>query len=244
MRDLRLSVVIPIYNELDNIVPLYVKVAEAVSALSPTFVEILFVDDGSTDGSAVALDRLEEENANCRVLHLDQNHGQTAAMAAGFDSAQGHLIVTMDGDLQNDPADIHRLLPHMKKGIGCVAGVRVKRSDPWIKRVSSKVANAVRNRVTGESIQDTGCSLKLYRKHALDQLTLFDGMHRFLPTLINMTGYGVVEVPVGHYARYAGKSKYGVLNRLFKTIPDLLAVRWMKKRHLRYKILESKAKIE
>ena len=244
MREITLSVVIPIYNEVENIVLLYAKVAEATAAVKETFVEFLFVDDGSTDGSAESLDRLEREHANCRVLHLDQNHGQTSALAAGFDAARGRLVATLDGDLQNDPADIQRLLPHMRKGIGCVAGVRVKRDDPWIRRVSSKIANAVRNRVTGESIQDTGCSLKLYRKSALDQLTLFDGMHRFLPTLIKMAGYGVVEVPVKHYPRHAGKSKYGVLNRLFKTIPDLLAVRWMKKRHLQYKVLESEAKIE
>ena len=140
----------------------------------------------------------------------------------------------MDGDLQNAPEDVGRLLAAVGPDIGCIAGYRVRRNDPWIRRISSRIANAVRNRLSHETIRDTGCSLKLFRKSILDQIRFFDGMHRFLPTLVKMEGWTVVEVAVQHYPRHAGTSKYGIRNRLFKSFCDLLAVRWMKTRRLSY----------
>ncbi|MGB5987220.1 MAG: glycosyltransferase, partial [Desulfobacterales bacterium] len=175
-----------------------------------------------------------------RVLHLDGNHGQSAALAAGFRAARGDWVVTMDGDLQNAPEDVPKLVAAVTPELGCVAGYRLRRNDPWIRRISSKIANGVRNRLSHETIRDTGCSLKLFRKEVLDQIKFYDGLHRFLPTLVKMEGWPVREVPVDHFPRQAGSSKYGIRNRLFKSLGDLMAVRWMQKRHLNFTVREVK----
>ena len=172
-----------------------------------------------------------------RVIKLARNAGQTAALDAGFRRSHGAVVVTLDADLQNDPADIPALLSNLE-GCDAVVGVRRTRRDSLVRRLSSRIANYVRNRLSDEEITDTGCSLKAYRREALERLVLYNGMHRFLPTLIKMEGFHVREVPVGHRPRKHGQSKYGIGNRLVPAFVDLLAVRWMKKRKLRYEVME------
>jgi dolichol-phosphate mannosyltransferase len=227
-----LSVVIPVYNEAENITPLLERVHSAL-ANWPGRVEIVFVDDGSTDATLELLKRAQENDAQVRIAHFRRNLGQTAAMAAGFRLAQGRAVVTLDGDLQNDPAEIPRLVG-MLKDWDCVCGIRVRRQDSWWKRISSRVANGFRNWVTGDNILDTGCTLKAFRRECLERLELYRGLHRFLPTLLKMRGYRVTQVPVGHQPRLHGKTKYGTWGRLVKGLADVWAVRWMKKNRLDY----------
>ena len=229
-----LSIVVPVYNERDNLAPLHAEVEAAMRGLGRPW-EILFVDDGSTDGGDGVLRELRAEHPEVRVVTLARNAGQTAAMDAGFRRARGDVVVTLDADLQNDPADIPRVLRDLV-GVDAVVGVRHRRRDSLVRRISSRVANFVRNRLSDERIQDTGCSLKAYRREALGRLVLYDGMHRFLPTLLKMEGFRVRETAVGHRARRHGASKYGIRNRLLPSFQDLLAVRWMKRRKLRYEV--------
>ena len=228
------SVVVPVYNERDNLAPLLEEVGRALRPLGRSY-EVVFVDDGSTDGSDQVLRTLRQGDPRVRIVTFARNAGQTAAMEAGFRRARGAVVVTLDADLQNDPADIPALLLPLRDW-DAVVGVRVERRDTLVRRVSSRIANYVRNRLSDESISDTGCSLKAYRKDALDRLVLYDGMHRFLPTLLKMEGFRVREVPVSHRARRHGRSKYGISNRLVPSFMDLLAVRWMKRRKLRYEV--------
>ena len=231
-----LSIVIPVFNERDNLEPLLREIAASLSGLEVSY-EVLMIDDGSTDGSDEALRRLRDVYPALRVVRFARNAGQTAAMDAGFRRARGDVIVTLDADLQNDPADIPRLLRELA-GWDAIVGVRQVRRDSFVRRVSSRVANYVRNRLSDETISDTGCSLKAYRREALSRLVLYDGMHRFLPTLLKMEGFRVRELPVGHRPRAHGRSKYGISNRLVPSFLDLLAVRWMKKRRLRYEVAD------
>ncbi len=227
-----LSVVIPVYNEAENIKPLVERLGSALRDW-PGEVEILFVDDGSTDSTLEALKLAQTVDARIRVARFRRNLGQTAAMAAGFRLAQGHAIVTLDGDLQNDPAEIPRLVG-MLKDWDAVCGVRVGRQDSWWKRASSRIANAFRNWITGDDIIDTGCTLKAYRRECLEKLELYQGMHRFLPTLLKMRSYRVAQVPVSHHPRLHGKTKYGTWRRLTKGLVDVWGVRWMKKNRIEY----------
>ncbi|MBI4168641.1 MAG: glycosyltransferase family 2 protein [Acidobacteria bacterium] len=229
-----LSVVAPAYNERDNLAPLVEEVRAVLDGTCLDY-EVLFVDDGSTDGSDRVLRDLRAADPRVRVVTLARKAGQSAAMDAGFRRARGDVIVTLDADLQNDPADIPRLLAALG-GWDAVVGVRVHRRDTLVRRASSRVANYVRNRISDETIVDTGCSLKAYRRAALTSIALYDGMHRFLPTLLRMEGFRVCEVPVGHRPRRHGRSKYGIGNRLVPSFLDLLAVRWMKRRKLRYEV--------
>ncbi|HSE94822.1 MAG TPA: glycosyltransferase family 2 protein [Methylomirabilota bacterium] len=235
---LALSVVIPAYNEAANVEACYREVRGVLEALGQSF-EILFVDDGSTDGTFPTLAGLARADPRLRVLRLRRNAGQTAALDAGFRAARGDVIVTMDADLQNDPADIPRLLAALV-GNDAACGWRVNRRDPWTKRAASRIANRVRRYVTGDGIHDTGCTLKAFRREALGRLRLYRGMHRFLPALIRLDGFRVTEVPVGHRPRRAGQSKYGNWGRLWTGLADLWAVRWMARRHLRYEIDEER----
>jgi len=231
-----LSVVAPVFNERENLEPL---VHELVQMLQPTGLdfEILLVDDGSSDGSAEQIAELARNGqGRVRGLHFRRNHGQTAAFDAGFKAARGRYVVTIDADLQNDPHDIPRLLEALERYDAAV-GFRRARHDSWLRRVSSRVANTIRNRLSGDDIIDTGCSLKAFRRECLSGLKLFTGMHRFLPTLLRIEGYRVVQIPVGHRPRRAGTSKYGVGNRALRAFADLLAVRWMKKRRLGYEVV-------
>ncbi len=229
-----LSVVIPVYNEKDNLAPLLAEVDASIGPLNLDY-EILAVNDGSTDGSDVVLESLRPVHDHLRIVSLARNAGQTAAMDAGFQRSRGAVIVTLDADLQNDPADIPRLLEELQT-CDAVIGVRQNRQDNFVRRVSSRVANYVRNRLSDEDVSDTGCSLKAFRRPALAHVVLYNGMHRFLPTLVKMEGFEVREVPVGHRPRKHGESKYGIGNRLVPSFIDLLAVRWMKKRKLRYEV--------
>ena len=227
-----ISIIIPLYNEVDNIEPLGYSI---INAMQGKNYEVVFVDDGSTDGSTQKLREWCAQRTNFRTVHFKKNAGQTAAMDAGFRHAAGKYVVSMDADMQNDPADIPKLLEKLNT-YDMVCGWRQKRNDPWIKRISSKVANYIRNKLSKEDIRDTGCSLKAYRRDCLDHIKLYNGMHRFLPTLFKMEGFTVTEIVVNHYPRKFGKSKYGISNRAFRAFVDLLAVRWMKKRKLNYEV--------
>lgn len=233
------SVVVPVYDEQDSLEPLHRELDAALAGVAGG-VELIFVDDGSGDGSRGRLRALAAKDPRVRVLALDRNHGQTAALDAGFRAARGDVIVTLDADGQNDPRDIPKLLAELGRA-EVVNGVRVGRRDGWLRRVSSRVANGVRNRVTGESVTDVGCSLRAMRAEPLRRVKLFRGAHRFLPTLLRLEGARVVEVPVSHRPRRSGRSKYGIRNRLFAGVVDLLAVRWMQARALRYDVREEDA---
>lgn len=227
-----ISIVIPLYNEVDNIEPLCRAI---LGVMQDRSYEVIIVDDGSTDGSTEKLKEWCSLHTNFRSIHFKKNAGQTAAMDAGFKYASGEYVVTLDADMQNDPADIPKLLEKLD-AYDMVCGWRQKRNDPWIKRISSKVANSIRNKLSDEDIKDTGCSLKAYRRECLNKIKLYNGMHRFLPTLFKLEGFSVTEVIVNHYPRKFGKSKYGVFNRAFRAFLDLLVVRWMKKRKLNYEV--------
>ena len=227
-----ISIIIPLYNEVDNIEPLGYSI---INAMQGQNYEVVYIDDGSTDGSAQKLREWCAQHTNFRTVHFKRNAGQTAAMDAGFRHARGKYVVSMDADMQNDPADIPKLLEKLNT-YDMVCGWRQKRNDPWIKRISSKVANYIRNKLSREDIRDTGCSLKAYRRECLDHIKLYNGMHRFLPTLFKMEGFTVTEIVVNHYPRKFGKSKYGISNRAFRAFVDLLVVRWMKKRKLNYEV--------
>lgn len=228
-----LSVVLPIYNEEESIPVLLPRITAALNPVGKSY-EIVCVNDGSSDTSLSLLQEAARKDPRIRIVNFKRNHGQTAAFDAGFHAARGEVVVTMDADLQNDPADIPRLLEKMND-YDVVCGWRQKRNDPWIRLFSSRIANGVRNWLSDETITDTGCSLKAFRREHLLKLKLFNGMHRFLPTLLKMEGCSVIEVPVSHHPRQYGVSKYGIGNRLFKGIYDLIAVRWMKKRYLSYR---------
>ncbi len=234
-----LSVVVPVYNEEANIPRLVRELAATLDTLDRCC-EIILVDDGSLDGSLRALREARAQDPRIRILSFEANAGQSAAMAAGFRAARGDVVVTLDADLQNSPADIPRLLEKLPE-FDMACGLRVNRQDPWIRRFSSRIANAIRNRLSDEQIQDTGCSLKAYKRVCLERIKLYNGMHRFLPTLFRMEGFRVVEVPVGHHPRRHGASKYNIRNRLVPSCIDLFAVRWMKKRQIRYRMREESA---
>ena len=197
--------------------------------------EIVFVDDGSTDGTRGILRRLAGADSRVRVLRLRRNSGQTAALDAGFRAARAAIVVTMDADLQNDPHDIPRLLAALP-GQDAVCGWRVDRHDPWTKRIASRVANAVRDRVTADGVHDTGMHAQGIPARGVQRLHLYRGMHRFLPALLQMEGMRVTELPVSHRPRRAGVSKYGNWRRLWAGLADLWAVRWMARRRLDYQI--------
>lgn len=231
-----LSLVVPVYNERDNLPPLLEEIGRALAGRR---YEIVTVDDGSTDGSLEVLKALKQSHAELHVLAFAEHAGQTAAFAAGFGAARGRVIVTLDADLQNDPADIPALVDELERsGAAVVAGYRVERRDTGWKRLQSRIANGVRNRLNRETIRDTGCSLKAFRAEAVRALPLFNGMHRFLPTLVRMRGGRVTEVPVRHRPRRFGNTKYGMWNRAFRAFVDALAVRWMQRRALHYRVRE------
>ena len=231
-----LTVVIPAYNERANVEPCYRELVGVLEAHGQSF-EVVFVDDGSSDGTGDVLRQLAGADPRIRVLRLRQNAGQTAALHAGFQAAQGAVVVTMDADLQNDPHDIPKLLAALP-GHDAVCGWRVDRHDPWTKRIASRIANRVRDRFTRDGVHDTGCTLKAFRRQAIQGLHLYRGMHRFLPALLQMEGMRVTEVSVSHRPRQAGVSKYGNWGRLWAGLADLFAVRWMARRRLEYEVEE------
>ena len=219
-----LSIVVPVYNEAENIGPLVDAVRAALG--DEMAWELLLVDDGSTDGSRVVARALGRADARIRLVPLARNFGQTAAMQAGFDAATGRIVVSMDGDLQNDPADIAKLIEKLDEGYDLVAGYRVDRKDTLLTRkVPSWIANRIIARLTGVAIRDNGCSLKAYRRDLLERMVLYSDMHRFIPAMAVATcGARVAEIPVRHHPRQAGQSKYG-LSRIWKVLSDLLAIK-------------------
>ena len=242
------SLVVPAHDERESLPILIAEIGRALGAPAGggsregrggwTY-EIVAVDDGSTDGSLDVLKALQRDHPELHVLAFAARAGQTAALAAAFRAARGRVIVTLDADLQNDPADIPALLEELERsGATAVAGYRVDRRDSGWKRLQSRIANGIRNRLNRETIRDTGCSLKAFHADAVRAVPLFNGMHRFLPTLIRMCGGTVAEVPVGHRPRRFGRTKYGMWNRVFRSFADALAVRWMQRRALRYRIRE------
>ncbi len=230
----QLSAVVPAYNEVESLPTLVAELCAALDSTARTW-EVLLVDDGSTDGTGEAMEAAAAKQARIRVVRLEKNSGQSAALAAGLVRAQGDVIVTLDADLQNDPADIPRLLAALADA-DVVSGVRASRNDTWIRLVSSRVANATRRAVLGDRVTDIGCSLKAYRREVLQNLPMFVGVHRFLPALCAFRGARVTEVPVRHRARTLGVSKYGMGNRLWRGIHDLIGVSWLKHRLVRYRV--------
>jgi glycosyltransferase involved in cell wall biosynthesis len=231
-----LSIVLPVFNEVDNIFLLARELITAVDDLKLS-AEIVFVDDGSTDGSAEAILAVMAQEPRARLLRLETNAGLTAAFHAGYTAAVGRVVVTMDADLQNDPQDITRLLTALENADAAV-GWRVRRQDTWAKRASSRIANAIRSRVTGDDVIDSGCSLRAIRRECLSALPPYNGMHRFVPTLLRAAGFRVVQVPVDHRPRRFGRSKFGIRNRAVRAFIDLLAVTWLIRRSLRYRVHE------
>lgn len=232
----RYSLVVPVFNEEANIAPLLRELVEALSGLHASF-EIILVNDASTDASLERIEAACRTHPECRCLSFKQNRGQSAALYAGFQAARGEYVITLDADLQNDPRDIEKMIPYLGD-YDMVNGWRRERNDRWIKRISSKIANGVRNRMTGETIRDTGCSLKIMRADLLKRIKMFKGMHRFLPTLMKMEGARVIEIPVSHRHRQFGVSKYGTWSRAVGGFRDLLAVRWMQSRFIRFELEE------
>ncbi len=229
----KLSVVVPIHDEAESLPLLYQELGKALEGFTGG-VEFVLVDDGSTDESLAILRALEREDARVRVVALDGNHGQSAALAAGFEAVRGEFTVMLDADLQNDPADIPRMLAHMDEA-DVVNGVRVQRNDGLTRRLSSRIANGFRNWMTQESVTDVGCSLRVVRTSYLKRVRPFQGMHRFLPTLLRLEGARVMEMPVAHRPRRYGRSKYGIGNRLFVGLVDVFGVRWLQRRALRWR---------
>jgi glycosyltransferase involved in cell wall biosynthesis len=229
----RFSVVIPLYRERDNVDPLLDELIGVMEALGGGF-EVLCVDDGSDDGTGEAITARAAADPRIRHLAFTRNHGQSAALDAGFRAARGELVVTMDGDMQCDPAAIPTLVEHLDRA-DCVCGLRARRNDPFIRRMSSRVGNGVRNQITGHRVRDTGSPLKVIRREYLERIPRFRGLHRFLPTLLaRIAGARVVEVPVPHRARHSGASKYGIGNRALRCLRDCFGVRWLVARALRW----------
>jgi glycosyltransferase involved in cell wall biosynthesis len=224
--ELDLSVVIPIYNEVENIAIFHTSLMSVLRRLDQSW-EVVYVDDGSRDGSMELLGALASHENHVRVIAFRRNFGQTAAMSAGIEHSRGRVVVTMDGDCQNDPEDIPRLLAKLDEGFDVVSGWRAKRQDARIlRKIPSKIANEVISRVTNVRLHDYGCTLKAYRREVLDEIRLYGEMHRFIPAYAAMVGAAIVELPVEHHARVRGKSKYG-LGRIYRVILDLLTVKFL-----------------
>jgi glycosyltransferase involved in cell wall biosynthesis len=223
------SVVVPLYNEEENAPLLQAELATALSGLAH---EVIFVDDGSTDQTVSRLTKAPE----IRILQFEKNAGQSAAMYAGANAARGDVVVLIDGDLQNDPADIPRLLAEIERGADLVCGYRAQRKDTLVKRLTSRIANFVRSRFTKDGVRDTGCTLKAMRRECVRTLVPFKGMHRFIPALVKGAGYRLVEIPVNHRARKFGQSKYGLGNRAVRATVDMFGVRWLLSRQLNYRV--------
>lgn len=220
-----ISVVIPVYNEEENIDALHKKLYDALTALRLSY-EILYVDDGSRDRSFELLRQIASGDERVKLIRFRRNFGQTAAMAAGMEYARGKVIIPLDADGQNDPADIPRLLEKIEEGYDVVSGWREKRQDDTIRKIPSQIANRLISKVTGVELHDYGCSLKAYRAEVIKDITLYGEMHRFIPAYAAMVGAKVTEIPVKHHPRTAGQSKYG-MNRIFKVMLDLLVVKFL-----------------
>src|SRR5437868_3062895 len=227
----RVSVIVPVYNEEESVPILQRDLAKALEGLD---YEIIFVDDGSSDQTAARI----ASGPRIRVLRFEKNAGQSAAVWAGLNAGLGDTLVLIDGDLQNDPADIPILLTEISRGADLVCGYRARRKDSLVKRISSRIANFVRSRFTRDGVRDTGCTLKAMRRDCIRALVPFKGMHRFIPALVKGAGYRLVEIPVNHRPRRFGRSKYGLGNRAIRATIDMFGVRWLLSRRLNYKVRE------
>ena len=228
--DPKISIVIPVHNEVENIPILWKELREVLTGLARGS-EVIFVDDGSTDGSDKVIRTIVEANLRVRCVHLVQRSGLSAAFHAGYQAVRGDVVVTLDADLQSDPRDIPRLLAALGEADAAV-GWRQRRDDTFAKRTQSRIANSVRRRVLGDTFHDSACSLRAMSRACIAALPPYDGMHRFVPVLLSTNGYKVVEVPVAHRARRFGRSKFGVRNRAWRAFVDMLVVRWMRARRL------------
>ena len=221
---MNLSIIVPLYNEEDNVEPMFNAIYEAIEPCGVKY-EVLFVDDGSKDGTFARAKKLAEKYSQLRVIKFRRNYGQTPAMAAGIDYAKNEIIITMDGDLQNDPRDIPYFLDKIKEGYDIVVGWRHKRQDKLLTRkIPSKIANWIIGKVTGVHIKDNGCSLKAYKASIIKNIPLYSEMHRFIPAMASLAGTKVAEIKVRHHARQFGVSKYG-LSRIYKVLLDLLTIK-------------------
>lgn len=219
-----LSVIVPLYNEEESVIPLYEAIVKSVDTMGLNY-EILFVDDGSKDKTVPLATELAAKDKRLRVVKFRRNYGQTPAMAAGIDNANGKILVTMDGDLQNDPSDIPELVNKIKEGYDIAVGWRHNRQDKLVTRkIPSKIANKLIDKVTGVPIKDNGCSLKAYKAQVIKNIPLYSEMHRFIPAMTSLAGTRIAEVKVNHHARVFGQSKYG-LSRIYKVLIDLLAIK-------------------
>ncbi|MCB9474601.1 MAG: glycosyltransferase family 2 protein [Candidatus Delongbacteria bacterium] len=233
----RLSVIVPVKDEEDNIPLLAEEIRAALEGVCDW--ECLWIDDGSSDGSRAAALTLAAADPRHRVLAMAHNSGQSAAMLAGFRAAHGDLLATLDGDRQNDPADLPRLMATLESsGLDALNGYRQRRRDTGFRRFSSRVANGARNAVTGYTVRDVGCSLRVFRRECARNLPPFKGMHRFLPVLFTLDGFRIGEAPVNHRERAAGTTKYGLHNRLWVGLADLVGIFWLKRRFASYRIQE------
>jgi dolichol-phosphate mannosyltransferase len=229
MTNPHLSIVIPVFNEEGNVSQLQSELASALAGLS---YELIFVDDGSTDNTVLKIARKE----GVRIVQFEKNAGQSAALYAGLQAGRGEVLALIDGDLQNDPRDIPRLLLEIERGADLVCGYRAKRKDTWFIRIQSRIANSIRSRFTRDGVRDTGCTLKAMRRECREALVPFYGMHRFIPALIKGFGYKVVEIPVNHRARKSGFSKYNFGNRALRATIDMFGVRWLLTRQIRIRL--------
>ena len=229
-----LSVILPVFNEAESL-PILWQELSAVLDANWTDVEVIFVDDASTDGSGEWLRDLVGNDARARYVRLARHAGLTAALDAGYRRARAPILVTLDSDLQSNPADIPTLVAALG-GAAAAVGSRVRRSDPLVKRWSSKIANGVRNAITREHVRDSACTIRAIRSECRSALLPYDGLHRFVPTLLRMAGHRVVEVPIVHRPRRFGASKFGIRRRAVRGFRDLLVIRWMQLRALRYAI--------
>jgi dolichol-phosphate mannosyltransferase len=229
------SVVVPLYNEEQSVAILQRELADALTGLD---YEIIFVDDGSQDETVARI----AADPRIRRLRFEKNAGQSAAIFAGLQAVRSEVAVLIDGDLQNDPADIPRLLAEISRGADLVCGYRAQRKDTLLKRITSRVANFVRSRFTRDGVRDTGCTLKAMRQDCIGALVPFKGMHRFIPALVKGAGYRLVEIPVNHRPRRFGQSKYGLGNRALRATIDMFGVRWLLSRRLNYKLREESAR--
>jgi dolichol-phosphate mannosyltransferase len=235
-----LSLVIPCHNEEKNLEPLLSAIHAAVDPLRINY-EVVITDDCSTDNSWSVLKQLAANDSRLRIQRFKFNFGESAASWAGMQVARGRSLATLDADLQNDPKDLPAMIEALALA-DCVCGTRIATrggGDNWMRIASSRIANWVRNKLSGENITDAGCTYRVFKRECIANIKFFNGAHRFLPTLIKMEGFRVIELPVTANPRFAGASHYGVWNRLFKSFRDLLGVRWMKSRKIRYEIAES-----
>ncbi|GMV91804.1 MAG: hypothetical protein AMXMBFR82_15820 [Candidatus Hydrogenedentota bacterium] len=229
------SVVVPFYNEEDNVLPLANKVAEVFAGLPDYEYECLFVNDGSKDGTRARLDGLAEQDARIRPLHLVENRGQSAALVAGMRRAKGEFILTLDGDLQNDPCDFPKML-ELLKDFDCVCGYRANRQDTWVRKISSRIGNGVRRMILDDGIRDAGCGSKGFRRACVEHIIPFNGVHRYFAVMVRNGGLTLTECPVTHHPRVHGISKYGIHNRLWRGIYDLIGVGWLRRRYVTFRV--------